>query len=92
MYFIGCILSGWSKFQWSGCSANLQVSKELSKVTKLVDIVTLAIAVFETSMSKALNNGETNEQEVGILQALHLKVVNELANVNPKMESAIRDK
>ena len=35
--------------------------KKLSKVTKLVDIVTLAISVFETSLSKALNNGEIDE-------------------------------
>ena len=35
--------------------------KKLSKVTKLVDIVTSAIAVFETSMSKALSNGEIAE-------------------------------
>ena len=35
--------------------------KKLPKVTKLVDIVTSAIAVFETSMSKALSNGEIAE-------------------------------
>ena len=32
--------------------------KKLTKVTKLVDIVTSALAVFETSVSKALNNGK----------------------------------
>ena len=37
------------------------------------------------SMSKALNNGEIDEGEFGILQELHLKVANELANVNHKM-------
>ena len=36
--------------------------KKLTKVTKLVDIVTLAISVFETSLSKALNNGGIDEQ------------------------------
>ena len=35
--------------------------KKLTKVTKLTDIITLAIAVFQTSVSKALNNGETSE-------------------------------
>ena len=35
--------------------------KKLTKVTKLVDIVTSAIAVFETSMSKPLNNGQIDE-------------------------------
>ena len=41
-------------------------------------------------MSRALNNGETDEPEFGILQALHPKVVNELANVDHKMESENR--
>ena len=37
--------------------------KELTKVMKLVDIITPAIAVFETSVSEALNNDKTDEQE-----------------------------
>ena len=37
--------------------------KKLMKVMKLVDNVTSAIAVFETSLSKALNNGEIDERE-----------------------------
>ena len=36
---------------------------KLTKVTKLVDIVTSALAVFETSVPKALNNGEIDELE-----------------------------
>ena len=32
--------------------------KKLAKVTKLTDIVTVVIAVFETSVSKSLNNGK----------------------------------
>ena len=32
--------------------------KKLTKVTKLTDIVTSAIAVFETCLSKALRNGK----------------------------------
>ena len=51
--------------------------KRLVKVTKLVDIVTSPIAVFETSVSKALNNGEIEEREFDILQELHLKVIND---------------
>ena len=35
--------------------------KKLVKITKLVDIVTSAISVFETSLSKASNNGEIDE-------------------------------
>ena len=37
--------------------------KKLTKVTKLTDIVTSAIAVFETSLSKALGNGKIDEEE-----------------------------
>ena len=51
---------------------------KLTKVTKLVDIVTSAISDFETSLSKALNNNEIDEREFQVLQDLHLKVVNEL--------------
>ena len=54
---------------------------------KLVDIITSALAVFETSMSKALNNGRVGEQEFTKLQMLHLGVFNELANVDHKMEA-----
>ena len=41
--------------------------KKLMKVTKLVDIVTSALAVSETSLSKTLNNGEIDEREFGKL-------------------------
>ena len=64
--------------------------KKLTKVTKLVDIRTSVKAVFETSISKALNNCETDEREFGILQDLHLKVINKLANVDLKIESETR--
>ena len=64
--------------------------KKLTKVTKLVDIVTSAIAVFETSNSKALNNCEIDEREFSILQDLHLKVINELANIDHKMKLETR--
>ena len=65
--------------------------KKLTRFTKLVDIVTSAIAVFKTSVSKALDNGEIDEREFGILQALHLKVINELANVDRKLELETRN-
>ena len=57
---------------------------------KLVDIVTSALAVFDTSLSKALNNGKIDEQEFQVLQELHLKVINGLANVDRKMELETR--
>ena len=76
----------------SGVTAALtsKYQKKLTKVTKLANMVTLAIAVFETSVSKALNNGEIDKQEFSILQELHLKAVNELTNIDHKMESENR--
>ena len=44
--------------------------KRLSKVTKLVDIITSAIAVFQMSLSKALHSGKINEEEFNMLQTL----------------------
>ena len=35
--------------------------KKLGKVMKLIDIVTSALAVFETSVSKALKDGKIDE-------------------------------
>ena len=64
--------------------------KKLSKVTKLVDIVTSAIAVFEVSLSKALDNVEINERKFDILQDLRLELVNEVANIDRKMEAGNR--
>ena len=60
-YPIGHHFSDWSWCQWCDYSAHLQVQKLLTKVMKLVDIVMLAIAVFEMNVSKALNNGEIDK-------------------------------
>ena len=60
--------------------------KKLMKVMKLVDIITLALAMFEMSVSKVLNNGRVDEQEFGMLQIFHLGALNKLANVDHKME------
>ena len=81
---IGCNISGWSKRQWSDYSFNSQFLKETQQVMKLVDIITSAIAVFEMSVSKALDNSEIDEREIVMLQDLHIKVINELANVDRK--------
>ena len=42
--------------------------KKLAKVTKLVDIVTLSLVVFEMSVPKALNNGRLDKREFTMLQ------------------------
>ena len=65
--------------------------KKLAKVTNLIDIVTSASAVFEMSMSKVLNDGKIDEQEFQVFQTLDLKIINELSNVDCKMESKTRN-
>ena len=63
--------------------------KKLAKVTKLVDIVTLALAVFETSIYKALNIGRVDKQEFSMLQTFHFRALNELANNYSKVMCAL---
>ena len=60
--------------------------KKLTKVMKLANIIMSALAVFETSISKLLNNGKVDEWEFAALHTLHLGALNELANVDHKME------
>ena len=60
--------------------------KKLTKITKLIDIITSAIAVFETCLSKTLRNGKIDEEEFNMLQMFHLKTFNELPDVEHKME------
>ena len=64
--------------------------KKLAKVAKLVDIVTSALTVFETNISKVLNDGKVDKSKFGMLQTFHLGVLNELANVDCKMETETR--
>ena len=65
--------------------------KKLSKVTTLTDIITPAIAVFETCSSKALRNGKIDEEEFNLLQTFHLKTMNELTGIDCKMEAENRN-
>ena len=64
--------------------------RKLSKITKLTDIVTSALAVFEESASKALNDGRIDEREFGMLQRLYFKVLSELTAIDCKMEAETR--
>ena len=50
----------------------IKYKKKLAKVIKLIDIMTLALAVFEMSISKTLNNVWVDEQEFTTLQTFHL--------------------
>ena len=64
--------------------------KKLKKVTKLIDIVTPALVVFERVISGALKNGIINEEEFNTLQTLHLETLNELTGVDHRMEAENR--
>ena len=61
--------------------------KKLKKVTKLIDVITPALVVFETVISGVLKNGVIDEEEFNTLQTLHLETLNELTGVDRRMES-----
>ena len=64
--------------------------KKLKKVTKLIDIVTLALVVFERVISGALKNGVIDEEEFNMIQTLHLETLNELTGVDLRIEAENR--
>ena len=64
--------------------------KKLKKVTRLIDIVTPALVVFERVISGALKDSIINEEEFNTLQTLHLETLNELTGVNCRMEAENR--
>ena len=64
--------------------------KKLKKVTKLIDIVTPALVVFERVVSKVLKNGLTDEEEFNTLQTLHLETLNELMGIEHRLEAENR--
>ena len=61
--------------------------KKLKKVTKLIDIITPALVVFERVVSGTLKNGIISEEEFNTLQMLHLETLNELTGVDRAMEA-----
>ena len=64
--------------------------KKLKKVTRLIDIVTPALVVFERVISGALKNGVIDEEEFNMIQTLHLETLNELTGVDHRMEAENR--
>ena len=64
--------------------------KKLKKVTKLIDIVTPALVVFERVISGILKNGVIDEEEFNTIQTLHLETLNELTGVDHRMEAENR--
>ena len=61
--------------------------QKLKKVTKLIDIITPALVVFERVASKSLKDGQIDEEEFNMLQTLHLETLNELTGVDRMMEA-----
>ena len=49
-------------FRQFACEYPKKYQKKLTKVIKLVDIITMAIAIFETSISKAFNDCKIDER------------------------------
>ena len=64
--------------------------KKLKKVTKLIDIVTQALVVFERVISGKLKDGIIDEEEFNTLQTLHLETLNELTGLDRRMEAENR--
>ena len=60
------------------------------KVTRLIDIITPALTIFERVVSGALKNGIIDEEEFNTLQTLHLETRNELTGIDRKMEAEHR--
>ena len=60
--------------------------KKLKKVTKLIDIIMPALVVFERVVSDTLKNSIIDEEELNMLQTLHLETFNELTGINHTME------
>ena len=64
--------------------------QKLKKVTELIDIITLALVVFERVVSGALKNGVINEEVFNMLQTLHLETLNELIGIDYRMKAEHR--
>ena len=64
--------------------------QKLKKVTKLINIITPALVVFQRVVSGALKNGVIDEEEFNTLQTLHLETLNELTGVDCSMEAEHR--
>ena len=64
--------------------------KKLSEVTKLTDIMTPALAVFERAVSKSLKDDKINEEEFNSIQTFYFKTMNELTGIDRAMEAENR--
>ena len=64
--------------------------QKLKKVTRLIDIITPALFIFERVVSGTLKNGIIDEEEFNTLQTLHLETLNELTGIDRRMEAEHR--
>ena len=64
--------------------------QKLKKVTKLIDIITPALVIFERVVSGSLKDGVIDEEEFNTLQTLHLETLNKLTGVDHRMEAEHR--
>ena len=64
--------------------------QKLKKVSKLIDIITPALVVFERVVSGALKDSIIDEEEFNTLQTLYLETLNELTGVDCRMEAEHR--
>ena len=56
--------------------------QKLKKVTKLIDIITPALVIFERVVSGSLKDGKIDEEEFNMLQTLNLETLNELTSID----------
>ena len=68
-----------------------KLKRKLLKVTKLTDIATSTLAVFERVVSKALKTGKIDEEVFNLLHTLYHETLNELADIDRKMEAENRN-
>ena len=64
--------------------------KKLKKVTRLIDSITPALVVFERFVYKSLKDGIIDEEELNVLQTLHIETLNELTGIDHRMEAENR--
>ena len=64
--------------------------QKLKKVTKLIDIITPALVVFERVVSGALKDSIIDEEEFNTLQTLYLETLNELTGIDHRMKAEHR--
>lgn len=64
---------------------------KLDKVMKLYDVATSAIAVFENSVSRALNNDDISHIEFQTLSGIYYEALDKMTKTDRKMESETRN-